>query len=352
MWAILLRNPISVLLALMLHLGLAALVITGNSFYSPPVENILNQATIQAKVTDYASVKKQARVLAKLQAKQRATKLQAEKAAQLAHAAKIAEQQESERQKVIAREQAEALELAKTKRQAEFERQQKEIAMAIKREEEIQRQREQMSETVRLQLEFARQQQEAAEVRRQAEIKRQQEEAAIAAETKQQKDLQRQQAEIASLKQQEQLQQQEAEIKRQQAEAMAEALRQEEIDRSQLEHGNESNLRSHAEHGSDLDAEQQERDNYELATLQNKIYEQIRNAWRIPANSQSLRCTLRVNINLHGEVLDIKVINSSGNKLFDASTERAVRRAAPLPVPNNKRLFDEFLILEFDPVQN
>jgi len=125
-------------------------------------------------------------------------------------------------------------------------------------------------------------------------------------------------------------------------------MQQEEIERNQesIYASDVNNLQSA------IAMEQQERDNYELVTLQSQIYEQIRSNWRIPPRSRSLRCTLRVNINVSGEVVSIQVVKSSGNKLFDVSAERAVRRASPLPVPKNKHLFDEFLILEFNPIKD
>lgn len=87
----------------------------------------------------------------------------------------------------------------------------------------------------------------------------------------------------------------------------------------------------------------------ELSEVHGKIKRVIYRTWRIPPYSSNLRCTLKVNISEDGDVLAVRIVKSSGNKLFDASAERAVERASPLPVPKNRNLFDENLELVFDP---
>jgi len=358
MWAVFFRNPGAVLLALMLHLGLAALVIMGNDIYISPPASSTHNLPIQAKVTNIASIRKHARELAKIQARQRKAEVQAQRAASFAQAAVALEQQILKRQAEVERQQTEAAaiaetkrraeiaenkrraEIAENKRRAEIARQHAEVAAVVKQQEVVQRQREQMTAAARLQLEFERQQVEAAaEMKRQGEIKRQQVVAKIAGKMKRQVAVKQKEA-VESKRQ--------VEMQRQRSESMAAAMQQEEIERNQesIYASDVNNLQSA------IAMEQQERDNYELVTLQSQIYEQIRSNWRIPPRSRSLRCTLRVNINVSGEVVSIQVVKSSGNKLFDVSAERAVRRASPLPVPKNKHLFDEFLILEFNPIKD
>jgi TonB family protein len=53
-----------------------------------------------------------------------------------------------------------------------------------------------------------------------------------------------------------------------------------------------------------------------------------------------------------GEVLNVRILRSSGDPGFDQSAESAVLKASPLPVPSDPRLFNaEFreLDLEFSP---
>jgi colicin import membrane protein len=52
-----------------------------------------------------------------------------------------------------------------------------------------------------------------------------------------------------------------------------------------------------------------------------------------------------------GDVLDIRVVKPSGNRAYDTAIERAIRSAAPLPVPDvNSELFPQFreLILNIE----
>jgi colicin import membrane protein len=42
-----------------------------------------------------------------------------------------------------------------------------------------------------------------------------------------------------------------------------------------------------------------------------------------------------------GEVLDIRLVKSSGVPAYDAAVERAIRAAEPLPVPSEPELFQQ-----------
>jgi colicin import membrane protein len=60
---------------------------------------------------------------------------------------------------------------------------------------------------------------------------------------------------------------------------------------------------------------------------------------------------VRIRILPGGEVLDITVTRSSGNRVYDTAIERAIRSASPLPVPEaNSELFPQFrdLILNIE----
>ena len=48
-----------------------------------------------------------------------------------------------------------------------------------------------------------------------------------------------------------------------------------------------------------------------------------------------------------GEVSQVEVMQSSGNATFDRQAENAVRKAAPLPVPANPRLFQQLRSISF-----
>jgi colicin import membrane protein len=51
-----------------------------------------------------------------------------------------------------------------------------------------------------------------------------------------------------------------------------------------------------------------------------------------------------------GDVLDIRLVRSSGNGALDAAIERAIRSASPLPLPANPKLFERTLELTFRPL--
>ncbi len=84
----------------------------------------------------------------------------------------------------------------------------------------------------------------------------------------------------------------------------------------------------------------------EIARYRVAITQSIERNWIRPPNSGNLQCTLEVRLIPGGDVIWAKVIKSSGNSAFDRSVERAVRRAAPLPVPGGG-LFEQFRTLTF-----
>ncbi len=56
--------------------------------------------------------------------------------------------------------------------------------------------------------------------------------------------------------------------------------------------------------------------------------------------SRKCRCASRILPG--GDVLDIAIVRSSGNPVYDMAIERAIRSAQPLPVPSNPELFRQF----------
>jgi colicin import membrane protein len=50
-----------------------------------------------------------------------------------------------------------------------------------------------------------------------------------------------------------------------------------------------------------------------------------------------------------GDVLDVKIIKSSGNKALDEAVERAIRKSSPLPLPDDRSLFQRELNLKYWP---
>jgi colicin import membrane protein len=58
-----------------------------------------------------------------------------------------------------------------------------------------------------------------------------------------------------------------------------------------------------------------------------------------PFLKEKLHCIIKVKLFPGGDVIDTKVIKSSGNAVFDRSAENALRKAEPLPVPNDPVIF-------------
>jgi len=70
-----------------------------------------------------------------------------------------------------------------------------------------------------------------------------------------------------------------------------------------------------------------------------------------PSFTGELKCTLYVKMQPGGHVVDARVAESSGDPAFDRQAVLAVRRASPLPVPAEPRLFARMreMKLVFDP---
>jgi colicin import membrane protein len=72
-----------------------------------------------------------------------------------------------------------------------------------------------------------------------------------------------------------------------------------------------------------------------------------RNWLRPPGSSAGLSCLILVKLIPGGEVVDAKVMRSSGDPLFDRSVETAVLKASPLPLPQDTALFKHFREIQF-----
>ena len=98
-------------------------------------------------------------------------------------------------------------------------------------------------------------------------------------------------------------------------------------------------------------AAQARQDQSELARYTAAIMRQVSSNFVAPNITSGLKCTLLVRMIPGGQVVDAKVVKSSGNATFDRQAELAVRKASPLPVPDEPRLFQQMkeIQFEFDP---
>lgn len=78
------------------------------------------------------------------------------------------------------------------------------------------------------------------------------------------------------------------------------------------------------------------------------IRQRVSRSWNRPVGvAKGLKCVVHVRLTPGGEVLSAAVVRSSGNGIFDRSVEYAVYKAAPLPLPEDPSLFDNFREIEF-----
>ena len=82
------------------------------------------------------------------------------------------------------------------------------------------------------------------------------------------------------------------------------------------------------------------------------IAQKIERNWRQPLDAPpKLQCKIDIVLLPSGNVVSVKIVESSGHLSFDRSVETAVRRASPLPVPSDSVIFKQFEVmrLRFEP---
>jgi len=90
--------------------------------------------------------------------------------------------------------------------------------------------------------------------------------------------------------------------------------------------------------------------NQDKMTLHLKLMgSKVTQHWRQPIGFDftGFKCTVAVKLLLTGEVIEARVIESSGNVEFDRSAELAVRKASPLPMPEDPHLANDFRDFSF-----
>lgn len=312
------RNPLAVLLAVLMHGLLLAFMVVGVDWLKPPKPKQQQVEIVQARVLDQSKLAAQ---VEKLKAAEREKQAQSD-AARRKEEQRLAElkrQREQEKKRLAelerqrkAREQAEAKRRAEAEKKAEQEKQ---------RLADLKRKQEQEAKELAALEAKRRQEQEkqaaleaerkAAEAKRVAEEKRRKEEAA-----RQKAEQERKAAAEAA-----------ARAKAEKAAREAELARQFEAEQDDLERGNV------------------------IAAIRQKV---TRNWLRPPGTAeQGLKCTVRVRLGGSGSVLLVNVTESSGNGAFDRSVEAAVRKADPLPMPSSPRLLSQFkeILFVFDPAE-
>ena len=177
------------------------------------------------------------------------------------------------------------------------------------------------------------QRQREEEVRRQAEKKK-----AERLEVKRQADLKKRQ-EVERKRKQEEKKKKEAEAKRK-----AEAKHQEEIKRK-------AEAKRQAEEKKKREAEEAKRQlisscSSALVALVGEIENKVHNNWAYAGDATGLEVIISVKVTRDGEVASANEWRSSGDPIFDRSAVNALRKASPLPFPDDPRCYEH--IKEFN----
>lgn len=191
----------------------------------------------------------------------------------------------------------------------------------------------------------------AAEDKRRAEEKRLKELEAEKQRLSREKEQERKKAEAAKREAEEA--ERRAEKERRQAEekrqAEAERKRREqqarEAERKRIEQALQDELA--AEEAASAAAAREAADVSEINRYVAAIASKVRQSFTILPGTDGLSCTLRITLIPGGEVSRVEIVKSSGNALFDRQAETAVRKAAPLPVPAEPRLFQKMRSISF-----
>ena len=101
----------------------------------------------------------------------------------------------------------------------------------------------------------------------------------------------------------------------------------------------------------ELETEQLEYDQSEILKFTSLIINSIESKFNKINLKEGLSCKILIRMIEGGEVIESNIVESSGDATFDQRAEKAVRRASPLPVPNESRLFNKMrtIRITFEP---
>lgn len=318
MWQVVKEHPRAFLYAVLAHLILVIMLVFSLDWTTTPAPSG-SPKPVQAVVVDAAKVdaevaRQQEAEQRKEQEKQRKEQEAAERVRELEEKAQKAEQQRVQEQKRI--EELKQKQIAEEKRLKEQETQRKLEQRKLetekkrlaeqKKKEELKKQAEQK----RLAEAEAKRKMEAeARAKAEAEAKRKKVEAEAKAKA-------------------------EAEAK---AKAAAEAKAKAEAERALQEQLAAERAALDAARNQDI-----------ISQYVGLIDAKVRRNWILPATSRpGLSCVVQVQLMPTGDVISVQIVQSSGDAAFDRSVEAAVYRAAPLPLPPEPGLFDNFRTLQF-----
>lgn len=233
-------------------------------------------------------------------------------------------------------------------RQEKIEKERKALAEQKKREQE---QLAKLKEE-KAKLEEQQKLDKIAEIERQAKLKLEKErlerlkkEQAQALKEKQEAEKAKKEAELAA-KEAEKARQEAIEQARKKEEELQKKLAQEQKERERkLEQERQAKLEEEKRQRAKLQALVQSQIQQYAALVQSIIHQN----WRQPlgVDLAGKKCVLSVQLSQNGDVLSAKVVESSGDKEFDRSSELAVMKSSPFPMPSEPEAQKQFRQFKF-----
>ncbi len=214
---------------------------------------------------------------------------------------------------------------------------------------ELQRKRREEKQRLQ-QLARQRRRQAEEEARRLAELKkrREEEKARLARLEKERREAERKRREEERRRKAEEAKRRKAAEEKRRREAAArkaEAARKKALEAKRRE---AARRRAEAEAQRQAALARQKAIDRQVARAIGKIRQQVERRWIRPASYRAgMSCTIRVRVIPGGEVVDARVVRSSGNPAFDRSAAVAVRKASPLPVPADPEVAARFREFSF-----
>jgi len=313
------RNPLAVVIAVVMHIAIIAFMVIGVDWLEKPVQPKSNVDIVQAKVVDQSRIDAEVEKLKKAEAAKRAKEKR--------RLADIKRKQEREKKKLAELERkrkakekklkAEAKKRAAAKRRAVAEKKKK--AAAEKRRKATEAKKKAAAEKKR---KAEAQKKAAAEKRRkaaEAKKKAEAEKRRKAAEAKKKAEAERKRKAAETKKKAA------AEKRRKAAEAAARQA----AEQKALEDALKAELESER-NASEIDRFK--------ALIDEKLYRNFRN----PPGTICLVTELKVRLVPGGSLVRVFISKSSGSEIVDRRAEQAVYKAEPLPVPSDPALFEKF----------
>lgn len=306
--------------SLLLHAAIVLVFVVGLDFARTPAPLPAGESKVlNAKAVDSRAVEQE---MQKLKTAEQAKQREAERKVEEAERRRKQEEQrleqlKAEKEKLKREQETETQRLAEQKQQLEREK-----VAEQQRQEETRKAEEQKKKAA---------EQKKLEEKKQAEVEAKKKAEAEAEAKKKAEADKKKQAEEAKKKAEEAKRAAEEKRKAEEAKALADAM---------------------AEEEAELAAAAQARaDQTMLSKYVGAITRQVEANFVQSSMEAGLKCTLLVRMIPGGQVIDAKVIKSSGNPAFDRRAELAVRKASPLPVPDEPRLFQQMkeIQFEFDP---